>query len=204
MSKAPIERGDEACGQARALRPLAKSGLDLAVWVRALASASFRAHPKGRSAVSCRAPGLQRPTALSPRRPSIPIRFPLSVVDPEIVEDRSLYPACRTLRPEDRPIASGRRAGPVRLMSGVSPGFPRRRVPWPVDVPTKAAMRQAPDFAPMCTIGPAAVDKPVNIGGRIKFALADQWFALIHKKPTILRYVRRRTRLTATGRRASG
>jgi hypothetical protein len=26
----------------------------------------------------------------------------------------------------------------------------------------------------MCTTGPAAVDKPVNIGGRIKFAIADQ------------------------------
>ena len=100
------------------------------------------------------------------------------LVDPETVEDWSLDPACRTLRSEDRPIAPGRRAGPVRLMSGVSPGFPRRRVPWPVDVRTKAVMRQAPYLAPMCTTGPAAVDKPVNIGGRIKFALADQRFVL--------------------------
>jgi hypothetical protein len=30
----------------------------------------------------------------------------------------------------------------------------------------------------MCTTGPAAVDKPVNIGGRIKFAFADQRLAL--------------------------
>ena len=102
----------------------------------------------------------------------------LFVVDPETVEDWSLDPACRTLRSEDRPIAPGRRAGPVRLMSGVSPGFPRRRVPWPVDVRTKPAMRQAPELAPMCVIGPAAVDKPVNIGGRIKFAIADQRLAL--------------------------
>ena len=102
----------------------------------------------------------------------------LFVVDPKTVEDWSLDPACRTLRSEDRPIAPGRRAGPVRLMSGVSPGFPRRRVPWPVDVPMKPAMRQAPDLAPVCTTGPAAVDKPVNIGGRIKFAVADQGLAL--------------------------
>jgi hypothetical protein len=38
-------------------------------------------------------------------------------------------------------------------------------------------MRQAPELAPMCMTGPAAVDKPVNIGGRIKFAFADQGFA---------------------------
>ena len=30
----------------------------------------------------------------------------------------------------------------------------------------------------MCMTGPAAVDKPVNIGGRIKFAFADQGFGL--------------------------
>ncbi len=39
-------------------------------------------------------------------------------------------------------------------------------------------MRQAPELAPMCMIGPAAVDKPVNIGGRIEFALADQRLVL--------------------------
>jgi hypothetical protein len=39
-------------------------------------------------------------------------------------------------------------------------------------------MRQAPEIAQMCSIGPAAVGKPVNIGGRIEFAFADQWFAL--------------------------
>jgi hypothetical protein len=39
-------------------------------------------------------------------------------------------------------------------------------------------MRQAPELAPMCMTGPAAVDKPVNIGGRIKFAIADQRLAL--------------------------
>lgn len=39
-------------------------------------------------------------------------------------------------------------------------------------------MRQAPELAPMCTVGPAAVDKPVNIGARIKFAIADQRLAL--------------------------
>jgi len=39
-------------------------------------------------------------------------------------------------------------------------------------------MRQAPELAPMCTIGPAAVDKSVNIGGRIKFAVAYQRFVL--------------------------
>lgn len=101
----------------------------------------------------------------------------LSVVDPKTVEDWSLDPACRTLRSEDRPK---RRVGePGRFAGGPDlPGFPLPRVPWPVDVRTKPAMRQAPELAPMCVIGPAAVDKPVNIGGRIKFAIADQRLAL--------------------------
>lgn len=174
---APIERGDEAFGRTRQLRPLAKSGLDLAVRVWTLASASFRANPKGRSAVSCRAPGLRRSAAFKSASSVDPDPVLLSVVDPKTVEDWSLDPACRTLRSEDRPK---RRVGePGRFAGGPGlPGFPLPRVPWPVDVRTKPAMRQAPELAPMCTVGPAAVDKPVNIGARIKFAIADQRLAL--------------------------
>jgi len=39
-------------------------------------------------------------------------------------------------------------------------------------------MRQAPELARLCSTGPAAVDNPVNIGGRIVFAKADQRFGL--------------------------
>ncbi len=68
-----------------------------------------------------------------------------------------------------RNAGSESRAGPLDRQ--VSLVFRAAVSLWPVDVPTKPAMRQAPDFAPMCTIGPAAVDKPVNIGGRIKLRL---------------------------------
>ena len=171
-----MSEGTKRPGEPVLFVPSPSPGWDLAVRVRASASAPCQANLEGRSAVSCRAPGLWRSADCA-----------ASSVDPDPVPpyirrrtagNWSLDPARRTLRSEDRPVTSGRRAGPVRLISGVSPGFPRRRVPWPVDVPTKPGMRQAPELAPMCTTGPAAVDKPVNVCGRIEFASADQRFAL--------------------------
>ena len=171
-----LSEGTKHPGEPVLFVPSPSPGWDLAVRVRASASAPCQANLEGRSAVSCRAPGLWRSADCA-----------ASSIDPDPVPpyvrrrtagNWSLDPARRTLRSEDRPVTSGRRAGPVRLISGVSPGFPRRRVPWPVDVPTKPAMRQAPELAPMCTTGSAAVDKPVNVCGRIEFASADQRFAL--------------------------
>jgi len=176
QSGAGIERGDEASGRTRALRPLAKSGLGLGRSGQGLGVGAVPGEP-GR-AVGCI---LSRSWSLAFRRLRCVVHRSRSgspVRPTATAGNWSLDPARRTLRSEDRPVTSGRRAGPVRLISGVSPGFPRRRVPWPVDVPTKPAMRQAPELAPMCTTGPAAVDKPVNVCGRIEFASADQRFAL--------------------------
>lgn len=71
-----IERGDEDPRRTGFPRPLAKSGLDLAIEVRTLASASAGRSPgDGRLyPVALLVSGVPRGRA--PRRPSIPIRFP--------------------------------------------------------------------------------------------------------------------------------
>jgi len=113
--------------------------LDLAGWVWTLASAPFRANPKGRSAVSCRAPGLWCSTALRPRRPSIPIRFPAFRRSWDRRRPGPWIPPGARYDPK---IARSRRVGePGRFAWGRGlPRFPRRRVPRPVDVLAKPGM----------------------------------------------------------------
>jgi len=113
--------------------------LDLTGRVRALAWASSRANPRGRSAVSCRAPGLWRTAALRPRRPSIPIRFPCRRRSGDRRRPGPWIPPVARCGPK---TARSRRVGePGRFAwdRGL-PRFPRRRVPRPVDVLAKAGM----------------------------------------------------------------
>ena len=78
-----IERGDEEHRQAGFPRPLAKSGLDLAIEVRTLASASAGRTPMTVGCILSRSwsPAFRKVEAL--RRPSIPIRFLWGVLRPK-------------------------------------------------------------------------------------------------------------------------
>ena len=121
---AGIERGDEDPRRTGFPRPLAKSGLDLAIEVQNPGLSISEANPgDGRLyPVALLVSGVPRGRA--PRRPSIPIRFPGGLPGPKPSKSPlGLDPAPRSLRSENPPVASGQRAGPVRFEPRVSPDF---------------------------------------------------------------------------------
>ena len=121
---AGIERGDEDPRRTGFPRPLAKSGLDLAIEVQNPGLSISEANPgDGRLyPVALLASGVPRGRA--PRRPLILIRFPRDLPGPKPSKSPlGLDPAPRSLRSENPPVASGQRAGPVRFEPRVSPDF---------------------------------------------------------------------------------
>ncbi len=153
-----IERGDDAPRRTGSPRPLAKSGLDLAIEVQDPGLGVSGANPVD---------GRLYPVAL--RSVGVPRGWPASSFDPDPVlrgpagrGRRSpgawILPPVRSIRRP--PEASGQRAGPVRLEPRFPafqrlPGFPRRRVPRPLDVRAEWARRQAPEFSPCAEAGPS-------------------------------------------------
>ncbi len=105
------------------LRPLAKSGLDLAGRVRTSAWASSGREPARTVGCILSRSGSQAFRGLRPRRPSIPIRFSLRPPVLKTVEGRK--PGSRltpvTILKIARYAGSESRAGP--LEAGVSPDF---------------------------------------------------------------------------------
>lgn len=118
-----IERGDEGPRRTGFPRPLAKSGLDLAIEVQdpgvSISEANLddgRLYP-----VALLVSGVPRGRA--PRRPSIPIRFPRGFLRPKPLKSPlGLDPVSRPLRSKP-PGAFDQRAGPVRFEPRVSPVF---------------------------------------------------------------------------------
>ena len=118
-----IERGDEDPRRTGSPRPLAKSGLDLAIEVQNPGFASARRTPAMVSCILSRSwsPAFHEVEPL--RRPSIPIRFPLGFRRPKPLKSPlGLDPVSRPLRSKP-PGAFDQRAGPVRFEPRVSPVF---------------------------------------------------------------------------------
>lgn len=83
-----------------------------------------------------------------------------------------------SLRSEDRPKRRVREPDRPARAPGL-PGFPRRRVPRPVDVRAEWVRRQAPEIGRLCESLRAPVRKSVKFCGRIKLPDEFQAFPVI-------------------------